>query len=169
MYEHKRWSGAVDPAQTGCRPQTLPHPRRPEEGATGMSEVTREDLKTILTFALHIARADDDLDSNEKTILGHYVQVIGISAEERAQMLTKSRSLNTGLVELSCDAARSLLLKTLCAMAHADGVRHDAEDSLIRRVYDKLGDPITLKEWKDWGDYEGEVLEQLNSHADWPT
>ena len=37
-----------------------------------MSEISRADLKTILLFAVHIAKVDDDFDPWENEGVGHF-------------------------------------------------------------------------------------------------
>lgn len=123
-----------------------------------MSDLTREDLKTILIFALHVARVDDNLAGIEKSILGRYIELTQLDEGERADLLQQRHSLSDDLSHLSGEEAKTLLVKTICAIAHADGVMHDTEDSFIRKVNHQLGDVLALPPFDEWGAFKDEVL-----------
>lgn len=126
-----------------------------------MADFTRDDLHTILAFGLHVARVDNDFAALEKNVLRHYVEMIGMSEEERAALAAQPVRLSEGLAHLSGTEARTLLIKTLCAVAFSDGVPHENELDFIQRVNHQVGRPLELKPWEEWGAYEEEVLAAL--------
>jgi len=123
-----------------------------------MADLTRDDLKTILVFALHVARVDDNLAGIEKTILGRYIEVTHLDENERRELAQQSHSLSHDIDGLSGPDAGSLLVKTICAVAHADGIKHAMEDSFIRKVNAQLGNVVPLPPFDEWGDFADEVL-----------
>jgi tellurite resistance protein len=126
-----------------------------------MSAITREDLRTIFTFALHVARVDEDFAGLERNVLGHYVTLMRMTPEEKSQLSSSEVSLADGLKHLSSPEAATLLVHTLCAVAHADGVMHEKEVGFIRKVNEHIGEPVELLPFEDWQRYEQEVLDTL--------
>jgi uncharacterized tellurite resistance protein B-like protein len=127
-----------------------------------MADISHEDIKIILLFALHVAKVDKEFAGMEKRILRRFVELAGISEEERMEMMHADKSLAHGLEHLSSGAARELLVKSLCAVAHSDGVMHETEREFINRVNSQLGEPISLPPFEEWEAYEHEVLALLN-------
>lgn len=126
-----------------------------------MPDINREDLKIILLFGIHIAKIDGDFDVWERRILARMADAMKLSEEERKSLLGERVSLAHGLRDLSSPAARSLLLKVLCAVSHADGSAHDAELEFIAKVIDKLGSQVFVLSRSEWGVYEDEVFQTL--------
>lgn len=126
-----------------------------------MSELTREDLKTILLFGIHIAKVDGDFDVWEKKILARFAEAMGLTEAEKEQMTHQRISLADGLSHLSGQKAKTLLWKTLCAVSHSDGEAHETEVDFIHKVIEKVGGQIFLHAVKDWGAYEQEVMNEL--------
>ena len=52
-------------------------------------------------------------------------------------------------------------MKSLCAVAFADGLRHDSEIELITRTHKLVGGSVSLKPWDEWESYVEEVIETL--------
>lgn len=130
-----------------------------------MSELTREDLKTILLFGIHIAKVDGEFDVWEKKILARFADAMGLTDAEKEQMTHQKISLAGGLKQLSGQRAKTLLWKTLCAVSHSDGETHETEVDFIHKVLDKVGGQIFLHAVKDWGAYEQEVLDELQDNG----
>ena len=128
-----------------------------------MSEVKREDMKTILLFGIHIAKIDGEFDVWEKKILARFAEAMGLTESEKDEMTHQKLSLSEGLSRLSGQAAKTLLWKTLCAVSSSDGETHPAEIEFIHKVIEKVGGQIFLHATKDWGSYEKEVLEELSA------
>ena len=126
-----------------------------------MSELTRDDLKTILLFGIHIAKVDGNFDVWEKKILARFADAMGLTEAEKEQMAHQRTSLADGLGHLSGQKAKTLLWKTLCAVSHSDGEAHETEMDFIYKVLDKVGGQIFLHAVKDWGAYEQEVMDAL--------
>ena len=126
-----------------------------------MPDITREDLKVILLFGIHIAKIDDDFAVWERQILSRFADAMGLTEEEKLELGKQQVSLASGLQKLSSKDAKSLLLKTLCAVSHSDGEAHDAEIDFISKVFLKLGDQMFMLPRSEWGVYESEVFSVL--------
>ncbi len=126
-----------------------------------MGDVTKEDLKTILLFALHMARVDDDFSGQEKTILARFIELVGIDEADKAQLQDAGRSLAQRLDHRSGEEAKTLLVKTLCAVAHADNLMHSSERAFIEKVQALVGGQIELPPFNEWSSLETEVLATL--------
>lgn len=127
-----------------------------------MDTISRDDLKILLKFALHMAKVDKDLAPLERKILKRYVDLIGLTDEERKALIGSEQSLSQGLASIESQEAKVLLVKTLCAVAHSDGVMHEAEGAFIQKVNGQLGGAVELLPFEDWEVYEKEVLKQLD-------
>ena len=128
-----------------------------------MADITRQDIRIILAFALHVAKVDHDLATSEKAVLKHYLETGQISKDEMVDLARKEHSLSGDLLLLSGPDAGELLLKTLCAVAHSDGVMKESETEFIQRVAQQLNSTLTLLPQDRWGEYENEVLNSLRS------
>lgn len=129
-----------------------------------MGDLTKDDLKTTLLFALHIARVDEDFAPTEKHILSKFVDLVGFDEEDRGELAGAGRSLALRLSNLSGEFARTFLIKTLCAMAHADNLMHSSERAFLEKVQALLGGKIDLPPFEEWETLEAEVLEELAAH-----
>ena len=129
-----------------------------------MGELTKDDLKTTLLFALHIARVDEDFAPTEKKILSKFVDLVGFDKEDREELTGAGRSLALRLNTLSGEFARTFLVKTLCAIAHADNLMHSSERAFLEKVQALLGGSIDLPPFDEWENLEKEVLEELAAH-----
>ncbi|HKJ00115.1 MAG TPA: hypothetical protein VKB51_16680 [bacterium] len=127
-----------------------------------MSSLSRQDLKTILQFGIHIAKIDGDFAVWEKQVLARFADAMKLTEDERAEMVRQNLSLSRGLGSLTSHDAQQLLLKTLCAVAHSDGVPHETELDFIQKVLQRLGGQIFILSKDEWGTYEKEVLETIN-------
>ena len=74
-------------------------------------------------------------------------------------------SLGKGLASLTSDEGQQLLVKTLCAVAHVDGVASGEEIEFIERVIVKLKAQVFVYGREEWGKYEKEVFETLEQVA----
>ncbi len=128
-----------------------------------MSNITRDDLKTILMFGLHISKVDNDFDIWEKKILKRFSDAIRLTDDEREGLGKISVSLGKGLNSLSSDEARNLLIKTLCAVSYADGVNKPEEVDFIEKVFSKAGGTIMVLPRDEWGTYERELFDELEA------
>jgi tellurite resistance protein len=127
-----------------------------------MSAISRDDLKIILRFGVHVGKVDSNLVAWEKRLLGRLTQAMQLSEAEKTVMVDKELSLRQGLAALSGTEAQTLLLKTLCAVAHSDGVTHEREVGFISRVLERLGSQVFLLPKEEWGEYESEVVEHFS-------
>jgi tellurite resistance protein len=130
-----------------------------------MSNMTRDDLKTILQFGIHIAKIDNDFAVWEKKLLARFAEAMKLTEAEKQEMVDRQVSLSRGLQSLSSQDARALLLKTLCAVSHSDGEEHPAEMEFIQKVIEKLGGQIFILAKAEWGSYEQEVLQALSESS----
>lgn len=129
-----------------------------------MSDISKEDLKTILLFGIHLARVDDDFHLMEKKVLRRLSEAIGLSEDERKALLEQEVSLGNGLDHLSTDQARETLAKFLCVVSYVDGETSAEEVEFIEKVLSKIGgDSIFLLPKEEWGTYEAEVFGKVES------
>ena len=129
-----------------------------------MGDLTRDDLKTTLLFALHIARVDEDFAPTEKKILSKFVDLVGFDKEDREELTGAGRSLALRLNTLSGEFARTFLVKTLCAIAHADNLMHSSERAFPEKVQALLGGTIDLPPFEELEKLEAEVMKELAAH-----
>ncbi len=87
---------------------------------------------------------------------------MGLTEAEKAQLAAERLSLSDGLRQLSGQQAGTLLLKTLCAVAHSDGRMHPAEVEFVHKVTQRLGGEAFVLPQSEWGAYEREVFDALN-------
>lgn len=127
-----------------------------------MKGMNRDDLKRILQLAVHMAKADDDVSLFEKQIAGKLMEKIGLTGEERAGIRELGDEPETIAARLSSSEAKSLLIKTLCAVSKSDGIPHYTENQLPTRIHETLGLPEALRPWEEWMHHEAEVLEVMN-------
>lgn len=130
-----------------------------------MAELTRDDLKTTLLFALHIARVDQDFDGSEKNILSRFIELVGFTDADRVELADAGKSLSERLNNLSGVPAKDFLIKTLCAVAHADHNMHSSERDFLEKVQALLGRNFDLPPFDEWEELEAEVLEVLAHHS----
>ena len=128
-----------------------------------MGSINKDDLKTILSFALHVARVDFELAPMEKNVIKRFIDMAHIDHNEIEDLTHHEFSLAEGLQSLSSNEAKVLLIKTMCAVAFSDGKNRDEENTFIYKVNRQLGDLVDLGEWDDWSSYEGDVIEVLNT------
>jgi len=128
-----------------------------------MSDITRQDLLTVMLFATHIAKLDSDFDPWEKKMLVRFAETIKLTDEERASLGKGGQSLGQSLQSISSGNALQLLIKMLCAVCYVDGTANKDELDFIEKVISKLGSPVFVLPREEWGEYEDEVFEILNS------
>jgi tellurite resistance protein len=128
-----------------------------------MATITRQDLKTILLFSIHVAKVDNEFVAEEKALLQKIADTIKLTPEERAELLRTEASLASGLNQLSSNEAKQLLVKTLCAVSNSDGKAVKSELDFIHRVIEHFGDSVFVLPREDWGKYEDEVMKTLES------
>lgn len=127
-----------------------------------MSGITSDDLKIIFAFAIQVAKADRSVALHEEEILDLVAEAGGLSGGDRAELADERPPVERSS-DLSGAEAKALLVKTLCAVAFADDIRHDAEMELINRVNAYLGDALALRPWEEWENYVEEVVDTLAS------
>ena len=127
-----------------------------------MSAISRNELKTILLFGVHIAKVDQKFDVWERKILARIAESLSLSDDEKQTMTREEFSLGKGLASLSSDESQQLLVKTLCAVAHVDGVASGEEIEFIERVIVKLKATVFVYGREEWGKYEKEVFETID-------
>jgi tellurite resistance protein len=130
-----------------------------------MAAITRQDLKTILLFATHVAKVDNEFVLQEKEMLHKIAEAIKLTAEERAELLKREASLSSGLNHLSSNEAKQLLVKTLCAVSHSDGKAVKPEIDFIEKVIEHFEGSVFVLPREEWGKYETEVMKTLASLA----
>lgn len=130
-----------------------------------MTAINRQDLMTILLFATHVAKVDNEFVVEEKALLQKIADAIHLKAEERAELLKQEASLASGLNHLSSNEAKQLLVKTLCAVSNSDGKAVKSELDFIHKVIEKFGDSVFVLPREEWGKYEAEVMSALASIA----
>lgn len=126
-----------------------------------MSEVSREDLKTILLFCCHLARLDKNFHPFEKKILQRYAEAINLLDDERSALLEHEFSLVKNMAHLTGEDAKKLLIKTLCLVAAVDGYAHPGEISFIEKVRINSGVGFSPLPEGEWASYEEEVFKEL--------
>ena len=126
-----------------------------------MPAISRDELKTILAFGVHIAKLDQKFDIWEKKILGRFAEAMRLSPDERKALATQRFSLGKGLHALASDGARVLLVKLMCAVSFVDGSASDQELEFIERVVTRLKSQVFILPREDWGRYEKEVFKAL--------
>ncbi len=132
---------------------------------TVMSDLNRDDLKIILLFGIHLAKIDGDFAVWEKKILARFADAMKLTEREKSEMVHQEISLSQGLRRLSGQEAKSLLVKTLCAVSHSDGDTHPNEVDFIHKVVERLETQVFILPQGEWGTYEDEVITELNEAA----
>lgn len=128
-----------------------------------MSAITRQDLKTILLFATHVAKVDNEFVVQEKELLTKLADAIKLTPQERSDMVGKDASLSDGLNQLSSNEAKQLLVKALCAVSYSDGKAVKVEVDFIQKVIEHFGDSVFVLPKEEWGKYEAEVMKVLTT------
>ncbi len=123
--------------------------------------MTADELRTILGMALRLARADKNVAELEQEILDGFSSALGLSDDERAAIADENIQPADAVARLSSGEAREFLMKSLCAVAFADGLRHDSEIELIAQTHELVGGSVSLKPWEEWESYVEEVIDTL--------
>jgi tellurite resistance protein len=121
-------------------------------------------LKTIIRFGIHLARIDNDFAAFEKKILRRFSDTMGLTQADRDELLKGEASLATGLKGLASKESKNLLVKTLCAIAHADGTANKEELDFIQKVIAKFSDSVFVYPREEWGMYEEEVVKIIEAN-----
>jgi tellurite resistance protein len=129
-----------------------------------MAAISRDELKTIIRFGIHIARIDGDFAAFEKRVLRRFADTMGLTQPDRDELLKGEASLATGLKSLHSADAKNLLIKTLCAIAHSDGTANKEELEFIEKVISKFSDSVFVYPREEWGQYEDEVVKILQAN-----
>jgi tellurite resistance protein len=130
-----------------------------------MAKISRDELKTILTFGVHIAKLDRNFDVWERKILARFAAAMKLTDQERESLAKAQLSLSKGLQSLDTDDSRQLLVKVLCAVAHVDGKANEDELEFIQKVAMRMKGQVFVLPREDWGRYEGEVFSTLDALA----
>ncbi len=124
-------------------------------------EVTMSDLRNILMIGIHLAKVDKDFDWEEARILNKINDIIQLTKEEKQELLHEGFNVMEGLDALVTAKARTLLVKFLCAIAHADQVLQGSEVEFINKVNAQFSNLVTMKPVDAWHEYEAEVTDIL--------
>ena len=124
-------------------------------------EVTMSDLRNILMIGIHLAKVDKDFDWEEARILNKINDIIQLTKEEKQELLHEGFNVMEGLDALVTAKARRLLVKFLCAIAHADQVLQGSEVEFINKVNGQFGNLVTMKPLDAWNEYEVKVTDIL--------
>jgi uncharacterized tellurite resistance protein B-like protein len=127
-----------------------------------MSSISRDELKTILAFGVHIAKLDKKFAVWERKILARFAEAMKLSEEERRTLAHQRFSLSQGLDAIGSDEARVLLVKLMCAVSFVDGSASDANMEFIERVVARLKSQVFILPREEWGRYEKEVFNTLD-------
>jgi len=129
-----------------------------------MGEITREDLKTILKFGIHLAKLDSSFHIEEKKVLRRFSESIGLTEEERDDLINGQAGLTVGLNDLSGLKSRELLLKTLCAIASVDGHTSPEEVEFVEKVLGKMESSTFLLPKEEWAGYVDEIFSIISEN-----
>lgn len=122
-----------------------------------MEDITRNDVKIILMFALHMAKADSELFFPEKKILARFYGKLRLSAMEKKEVTSREISLSESLKNLSGENAQQKLVEFLCAVALVDGKMNEGELNFIEKVVSLIRGKMQLLPEEDWGEYENKA------------
>lgn len=125
--------------------------------------VTQDELKTILSFGVHLAKLDGDFNVWERKLLAHFADAMQLSEADKQQLMSEKFSLGSGLRRLGSDEAQVFLVKTLCAVAFVDGDTSPVEVEFIERVVSQLSAQVFLLGRAEWGKYVEEVNAQIEA------
>jgi len=125
--------------------------------------ISRDELRTILKFGIHLAKVDNEFHLQEKEMLRRYMEAIHLTEDERREILREDKSLLENLGHLTNEAARELLMKLLCSVSYVDGECSEEEVAFIEKVLSKLEDSIFLLPKEEWGKYENEVFQTIET------
>lgn len=138
----------------------------PRTGAwTLVEEITRNDLKIILMFGLHMAMPGSDFSLPEKQLLGRFFKKLRLSKSEKKEVTRQQISLVEYLGELSSEAATEQLVEFLCAVARVDGKLDEAKISFIEKVISQLKRKKPLLSLEEWGEYDKRAAVLVDSIA----
>lgn len=101
-----------------------------------MSSMTREQFKTILVMAKHMASSDQEFHPMEKKVLMAMFKAMDITHEEQNTM--KTVSLKDAIKSIVSDEAKNTLIDVLILMASADGKFEENEQEFIYKVMSHL-------------------------------
>ena len=124
-------------------------------------EVTMSDLRIILLVGIHLAKVDEEFSWEEARVLNKLNNILQLTSEEKQELLHEGFNVMKGLDALVTAKARTLLVKTLCAIANSDQFIHGSEMEFINRINDRFGNLVTMKPPGAWHEYEEEVAEIL--------
>ena len=128
-----------------------------------MSDVTRQDLKVILIFSVHLAKVDSNFSFHEKRMLRQIADIIGLEAAEREELVAMGGSLAGDVDTLSSTDAMELLIKTLCAVSYVDGKTTPDEIEFIEKVLVRTGIDFPIPPKEEWSIYEPQVFEAIEA------
>ena len=128
-----------------------------------MNGITRQDLKAILIFSVHLAKVDSDFSFHEKRMLRQIADIIGLEAAEREELVAMGGSLASDVDALSSTDAMELLIKTLCTVSYVDGNTTPDEIEFIEKVLVRTGIDYPIPPKEEWGIYEAQVFEALEA------
>ena len=126
-----------------------------------MSDITPADLRAVLSLSIQVARVDKQMAVYEKEIIDQMAEALGLSPDEKAAELDAQLTVGETFQTLSGEPAKQFMVKSLCAVAFADGRDHEGERAIIDDANGRLNPPLELKPWEQWEDYVEEVVDAL--------
>lgn len=112
---------------------------------------------SILLAAVHMAKVDRQFVVEEHKLLAQLMSDMGLTEEERRGLLTEEAPLSEVVARLSSEEADQLLVKTMCAVASADGMVAESEKGFLNRVHNSATPCLDLPPEEDWRDFLDEV------------
>ena len=124
-------------------------------------KLTRDDLKNMLRFGVHVAKVDGEMNEEERLTLVRFARAMKLSEQERNLMLKDEITLAQAMRRLSGSPAETLLVKVMCAVANADGQILPVEQEFFERVLERLKEQVFVYTKSKWDQYEAEVLKDF--------
>jgi len=126
-------------------------------------EMNRKDIEIIFQIAFNMALADRKIEKYESEILDRFKEVLNVNELKAAKILDRKITLEQSISKLSNQIAKENMVKTMCALAYADGVRYEEEISMVHRANNALERPLALEPWENWENYVEQTLDYLNA------
>ena len=123
--------------------------------------MNRNDMKLIFQISFKVAKADRVIEGYEKEILERFKEVLEINDLQAAEILDENISIESAIRNLSDQKSQEMLIKTMCALAFADGVRYEEEITMVQKANEQINTPLDLIPWEHWEHYVEETSDAL--------
>ena len=124
--------------------------------------MNRKDIEIIFQIAFSMALADRKIEKYESEILDRFKAALNVDELKAAKILDKKITLEQSLKKLSTGIAKENMVKTMCALAYADGVRYEEEIDMVIKANNSLEKPLVLEPWENWEIYVEQTLDYLS-------